>query len=381
VDAVGATRPAAALLGVLGGVVLSARPARGRLGARVEGPIAYGLVVVLLFALAGTLGEEIWRPMGLVGSVIREGEQSLLAWFAPAPVATLIVTAALALVEVRVLGALGLPLATKEAVVALGATAALGLVTRGAPGVVAALAVLGLGAHRREPVLVGLAAVFLAAFLGAFYYQLDATLLVKAGTLVATGLLLLGLRVYLGVRVERGAPSTRAAERAEATQWPALPLAPLVLGLVLALGLPAFLVARKEALRADGEVLLLALAPRDPRSLIAGDYMALDYVVARVATSELDHDWPRRGALVVRRDADGLATYVRRHLPGAPLGAGERLLGYHLEGGRVALGAEAFFFQEGEEPRYRPARFGELRAAPSGESLLVGLRDAERRPL
>ena len=33
----------------------------------------------------------------------------------------------------------------------------------------------------------------------------------------------------------------------------------------------------KESLKANGETILLELAPRDPRSLLQGDYMALNY--------------------------------------------------------------------------------------------------------
>ena len=49
--------------------------------------------------------------------------------------------------------------------------------------------------------------------------------------------------------------------------------------------------------------------------------------------------------------------------------------------GRVKIGTDAFDFQEGHAGRYERARYGELRLAPSGVSVLVGLRDADRKPM
>lgn len=38
------------------------------------------------------------------------------------------------------------------------------------------------------------------------------------------------------------------------------------------------------------------------------------------------------------------------------------------------------FFQEGHEPHYRSARHGELKVAPSGESIMVSLRNSDLSP-
>ncbi len=62
------------------------------------------------------------------------------------------------------------------------------------PGITAAILVLVLGFQRGQRVLMGLALVFLAVFLIAFYYHLDVTLLVKSGILAASGIVLLGMR-------------------------------------------------------------------------------------------------------------------------------------------------------------------------------------------
>jgi uncharacterized membrane-anchored protein len=149
-------------------------------------------------------------------------------------------------------------------------------------------------------------------------------------------------------------------------------------GLALVLVVPGAMVAGKERLIAAGEPLLLELAPRDPRSLMQGDYMALDYKIVREFGNV--EDWPRDGALVVRLDDRGVAGFVRRY-DGGQLGDRERLLRYRRRGRSLRLGAEEFFFQEGEAARFSKARYSELRAGASGNSVLVGLCDAEGNPL
>jgi uncharacterized membrane-anchored protein len=153
-------------------------------------------------------------------------------------------------------------------------------------------------------------------------------------------------------------------------------------------------VLRKEQVLAHGTSVLLELAPVDPRSLMQGDYMVLDYAVSREArlasNTDRDGDWdldssprerPREGRLVLRLDENGVGRFVRHDAPGTPLAPGELLLRYKVRQGRVRLGAEAFFFQEGHAERYEQAKYGELRVTGDGSSVLVGLRDAGRQPL
>ena len=153
----------------------------------------------------------------------------------------------------------------------------------------------------------------------------------------------------------------------------------IFVGLAFALLGPTVLILQKESLLATGKPVLLELAPVDPRSLMQGDYMVLNYAISRAR--RWGQGSPRDGHLVLRLDEQGVGQYVRIHEPGTPLAPGEFLLRYRVRDGRVRLGAEAFFFQEGHAQRYAGARYGELRVAPNGTSVLVGLRSKEREPL
>jgi len=103
--------------------------------------------------------------------------------------------------------------------------------------------------------------------------------------------------------------------------------------------------------------------------------MILRYGLSRELAREA-RGWPVDGALVLTTDADDVASFVRLHR-GEPLAEGELLLRYRRRGGSLRLGADDFFFQEGNAGRYSATRFGELRVSASGEALLVGLRDED----
>ena len=136
------------------------------------------------------------------------------------------------------------------------------------------------------------------------------------------------------------------------------------------------LIVRKELLLSEGKPMLLQLAPRDPRSLMQGDYMVLRYAIAREAPiGRLDAS----GCLVVTVDGQQMARFARVH-DGEPLAANEALLMYRNRNG-LRIGTETFMFQEGDAARYSSARYGELRVAPNGECILVGLRGEDLKPL
>ena len=150
---------------------------------------------------------------------------------------------------------------------------------------------------------------------------------------------------------------------------------------VLALAAANGLIAHKEHVLRTGDTMLLKLAPVDPRSLIQGDYMDLAYDIERQMDSQvLRGRGLTSGCIVVSLDDRGVAQYLRVH-GGEELGKGEHLLRYRLRRWGPRVGADAFFFQEGHAHHYERAKYGELRVAPSGNSVLVGLRGHDLKPL
>ena len=133
---------------------------------------------------------------------------------------------------------------------------------------------------------------------------------------------------------------------------------------------------QRESVLADGRVVLLELAPVDPRSLMQGDYMALNYKVATAAFPSRRVEAGKDGYLVVTLDERGIASF--KHLADStPLATNEILLRYRIRNDQVKFATNAFFFEEGSAERYQAARYGEFRVAADGEMLLTQLRNAD----
>jgi uncharacterized membrane-anchored protein len=149
----------------------------------------------------------------------------------------------------------------------------------------------------------------------------------------------------------------------------------VVLATLVVLAVVNFTIADREKLLVEGRVVLLELAPVDPRSLMQGDYMALRLKVANDAFG-----WSQRklkdGQIVVALGEHGVAVFKRFADESAPA-VNEIKLRYRIRDGQVKFGTNAFFFQEGTASRYEKARYGEFRVAPSGDMILTGLRGAD----
>ena len=150
---------------------------------------------------------------------------------------------------------------------------------------------------------------------------------------------------------------------------------------LLILGGVNFSIYQKEQLLQNGTPLLLELVPADPRSLMQGDYMALRYQIAEEVKPQLKRLDIRRGHLVVAIDKNQVAQFKAIYDGKMELRPTEYLLYFRARQDEIYLGAESFFFQEGHADHYETAHYGELRVSPSGESILVGLRDEKFKSL
>ncbi len=209
-------------------------------------------------------------------------------------------------------------------------------------------------------------AVAAAWIVGAFYYQLEWSLTAKALVLVGAGALL-GALAWLaaGARMVRTAAPARAS-------WSV----GIALGLVAVLAVANMGIWQKERLIADGAPVFVELAPVDPRSLMQGDYMRLAYRLPNDLERGISPLGGERPHVVAKRDARGVATVLRLD-DGTPLAADELRIEMTPSHGDWTLVSDAWFFKEGEARRFEPARYAEFRVSPSGQALLVGLRNAQ----
>lgn len=293
-------------------------------------------------------------------------------------------------------------------------TLGIGALTWGNPGVCLGMAGLVLSYSRREKAAFGLAVVVLIGFGIRYYYQLNLDLYTKAGVLAGSGAVLLGLRLYLRARgflsggeAAEGAVGSPSA----ALRWGTAGV--LVTWLVAFLFLYNQMIFAKEDLLKNAPRVLLELAGRDPRSLMEGDYLRLDYAVAaqlrgnrpglwdllfrggRGGRPDQTKDWDWEGVMVLRQeqadsalaaftnerqDAPPVGTFVRLD-DGGPLAAGEFRIRYHRGINSLWIGTDAFYIQEGSADRYETATYAELAVAADGESIMIGLRGPSKEVL
>ena len=153
----------------------------------------------------------------------------------------------------------------------------------------------------------------------------------------------------------------------------------LLVGALLVLGGLNYSIFSKEDIKKNGELVYVDLAPRDPRSIMQGDYMALRFRLAQEIEQSLHAGKPMDGE---KRLADVTLDGRRVASLAKPGTQAQVRVQYRMRKGAVWLGTNAFFFEEGSDQRYAPARYGEFRVdRESGEAVLVGLRDAALKPL
>jgi len=156
-----------------------------------------------------------------------------------------------------------------------------------------------------------------------------------------------------------------------------------------------FNIFKKEQTLSRGKSVFLQLAPVDPRSLMQGDYMVLNYKIANelintrinleVKSNTLKNSnseiFPKDGFLVLTINDSGVGDFNRFYSENYNLEPNEILLKYRLRGNILKLGAESFFFQEGQSEKYSAAKYGELKVSADGESILAGLRNERLEPM
>ncbi|MDH0865659.1 GDYXXLXY domain-containing protein [Mitsuaria sp. GD03876] len=262
------------------------------------------------------------------------------------------------------------------------ALAALAALMPALGGILLVLALMASTRRWRLAVLAGVAAVWA---LGALYYEWAMPLAHKSLALVVAGAVLAAWVRWLAwhpARPEDGGSSAVLAMRGA----PAI-----LLGAgVLALAVVNIGIAGRERLIDTGRPVFVKLAPVDPRSLMQGDFMQLNYELPGVGPrwrtpDPADPDggplWGRRPLVAATLDARGVVQSARLLAPGEAPPAGAQLLTLTPKDGGWTFVSDAWFFREGEAQRWQPAKYGEFRVTPDGKGLLVRVVGEDLKPL
>ena len=346
-------------------------------------PMATGWLLATVAALAWMSGTS-FLVAGAVGAnelggIAREfrghAERSVFGSGLPMLSAALVVVAA-------ALGAQAWP--ALRSLLALALSAVLAVLAWFMPTLGATLLALLVVALAHQWRLAAACTLAAAWTLGAFYYQLQWPLADKALLMAAAGAVLGALVWVDHLRQARGAnaalvTTTRfgiPSSKRDAHLWSLLGGA--LLTLVVANGA----IWQKENLIAHGTKVFVPLAPVDPRSLMQGDYMRLNFVAINDTTlPPLADLGGKRPHMVVKLDARGVANGVRLHQEDAALAVDEMLIELTPKEGRWVMVTDAWFFKEGDAALWQTAKFGEFRVLPDGRALLVGMADADLKAI
>ncbi len=159
-----------------------------------------------------------------------------------------------------------------------------------------------------------------------------------------------------------------------------------LLGLLLVIAIMTINVAKYETHLANGDTVLLELAPIDPRGFMQGDYMTLRYALEDELLSQLrqrlvQDDYfieATEGYAIVALDDNRVGTFTRLvNVIPSDLAANEMAIHYRVRNNALKLATNAFFFQEGHAEAFEAAEYGLFRVNDKGEPLLTNMIDGE----
>lgn len=226
--------------------------------------------------------------------------------------------------------------------------------------------------HKRKASF-GIALGFWFAFLLMKYYDLFWSLLHKSISLLIFSIVFFAFSFWLD-------RSAKGGQEVQGTPIFARRRLALVAIMVLQLMLVGYQIVSSESILSQGRSVKLQLAPVDPRSLLQGDYVQLNYEISTLDEAEFS-DWNAKLRVVLRPDEKGVYQYSGyyeqngvwnkpyQELPGDVI-----INGKGIGSNRVEYGIESYFIPEGTgHDIERTAKFATVRVGKKGDALLEKL--------
>ena len=136
---------------------------------------------------------------------------------------------------------------------------------------------------------------------------------------------------------------------------------------------------KKEQIKKSNDIVFLELEPVDPRSLMQGDYMRLNYEIANDSNIQVDVS-KFTGKIVIMPDENKIAKFVRMY-QGEKLKTQEKLLSYFITYRGMTVFPNSFMFQEGHGKFYEKAKYAIFKFTSNNQYLLTGLADKDRKEI
>lgn len=150
----------------------------------------------------------------------------------------------------------------------------------------------------------------------------------------------------------------------------------VLLGALIVFFVFNYAIYQKQSLLQQGEIVLLKLVPRDPRSWLQGDYMVLGFEVEEEMNKTAFTPEQKNGLAVITVNDQHIAHFVRFY-QGEALALHEKLIKYRYQSNNLpkfTIKPNTFFFQEGYQPFFQKAQFA-IFHYQGNAYLLTGLAD------
>lgn len=206
-----------------------------------------------------------------------------------------------------------------------------------------------------------------------FYFNVNVALGTKSLILCVAGIALLLLSHKPAIPVVLATPAPLPQR---------LPKLSIVVTAAAVLTAVNFGIVRNELHISSGKPVFIALAPVDPRSIMQGDYMALNFQLPEDAAgrqmARMAGTHPPDAIGRLRNDG---VTELYRYDDGSPLRSEEIRIKLVQTRFGWGIGTDAWFFAEGQGAPFETARYGEFRVDTTGRAMLVSMRDAHLKKI
>ena len=115
--------------------------------------------------------------------------------------------------------------------------------------------------------------------------------------------------------------------------------------------------------------------PVDPRSLIQGDYMVLNYDIAESARMEIGNI--RKGYIRIKINDLKIAEFIRIDEEYLPPSNNEISIQFQKNGSNIDIGVNSYLFQEGTGNKFQKAQYAEVIELKNGRLRLKNLLDKD----
>ncbi len=214
--------------------------------------------------------------------------------------------------------------------------------------------------------------VFWFVYIAFKYYDLLWTLLHKSVTLALLGLIIITVTYVFAYRTRASVPEETNKFGGILRKSPVL----IAMVIVLQLGYIGHHAAASELLLSNGTAIKLQIEPLDPRSMLQGDYITLNYTIStppQAVAAELEaRPGLSRIKVVLRPDNSGVYVFDRIYEEREQLADHEVLIKGRVSGWQnIYYGIESYFIPEGTgAAAEQTARFAYVRVNSRGDALL-----------